>query len=108
MKGVILLGSAENWRGELVGEEQHTEATEWYWSNADCKERCREVLIYRKFFTSPKPPVTDEHFIVRVGEDETIECYSTGDCLISLEPKVTTETRYYPSFWDRLKALFLS
>ena len=99
---------AETWTGEIVGEERREEATDWYWSSADCKKRSREVLVYRKFFTIPKPPITDMRFIVRpVGEDALIECYSTGDCLISLEPKVRTETHYFPSFWDRLKALFL-
>ena len=108
-EGESKVDSAETYSGEIVGEEQHTEYTEWYWGDAECKKRCRDVLTYRKFFTTPKPPVTDLHFIVRpVGEDTTIECYSTGDCLVSLEPKKETEVRYFPSFLDRLKALFLA
>ena len=94
----------EIYSGEIVREEQYTEYTEWYWGDAEYKHRCRDVLTYRKFFTDPKPPVTDQHFIVRpIGEDATIECYSTGECLIAIEPKKKTETRYFPSWFDRVR-----
>ena len=98
-----------NWSGIIIKEEQYVICSDWYWGDAKFKKRCRDILTYRKFFTEPKPPMADMHFFVRpVFEDVSIECYSTGDCLISLEPKKETEVCYSRSFLDRLKALFFS
>ena len=86
----------ENWSGEIVREERRVEYLEWVWADAKCKKQSRYVVTFRKFFTKPKPPVTDIHFMVRPqGENSAIECYSTVECLIPFVSEKKLEERFF-------------